>query len=136
MKNIAIAFMLAAITSQTALAEPIKKCVIKGQVVYSDNLCEEQGTEIDTLNATPPTLADRQAAEMRSRNARREEAEKAAKIARTKARDANCDYTAKNVAQTVTMARRDPKNQQLQSAASYAVTRLNRDCPNHTIFLP
>jgi len=125
--------LVALILSQGAFADTIKKCLINGKIVYSDNLCKEHGSEVDLLNATPPTAPDQQAALMRNAKAKKEKELKATERARIKARDANCEVPAKNVAAMYERAKRYPDNNNLLKQAIVAEENLKRRCPNHVV---
>ena len=133
MKRKTLVALMALFISQGAFASPIKKCLINGKIVYSDNVCKEQGSEIDLLNATPPTLSDQRAAEMRNFQAKKAEEQKAAEKARIQARDANCEVPARNVAALYDRAKRHPANRHFLKDAIAAEENLKLQCPNHII---
>lgn len=124
--------LVSATLCQTATADAVRKCLINGKTVYSDNLCKN-GAPIDTLNATPPSPADVSAARIRNARLKQELELKEAENSRVGTNGTNCIVLARSAEWSLAMSQKYPHDIYWRAKASADVGRLNQACPNKIV---
>ena len=128
--------MLLIAISQTALADPIKKCVINGKTVYSDNICKDTGIVIDTTPASIPTAADKRAAELRLLNEKKKVEQKEYEEAQARKQNSKCQALSRDAEYNLAMSHKFPKELHWKLKAQQLLNRIDQECPNKLVAKP